>query len=254
MIPKIIHQTSPRDKNKWHPLWKKCHASWKKHFPEPEYQHVMWNDEDLNNLIQQYFSKYFELYNSFPYHIIKIDFARFCILYQYGGIYADMDMYCYQNFYDELKKDAFVVEGCIPQEKVQNSLMGSTPKNKFFESCIDLSNLNHPYINTDDYIKHCCGPYHVSDVFKLHSEKVQLLPRETYNNYHTTYQKNYKTKHMLTGMWGEENFSRLQTEYSNLNQNISYEEFIKQKYNEYRKINLNNFKFNIDYSKKFTYH
>jgi len=39
-----------------------------------------------------------------------------------GGIYADMDMFCYTNFYNELTKVAYVVQS-IKDEFIENSLM-----------------------------------------------------------------------------------------------------------------------------------
>ena len=49
MIPKIIHQTAPADKSKWHPIWEICQNSWKENFPSPEYSYKFWNDDDLYN-------------------------------------------------------------------------------------------------------------------------------------------------------------------------------------------------------------
>jgi mannosyltransferase OCH1-like enzyme len=101
-IPKIIHQTAPRDKSKWKEEWHSCQQTWKDLFPESEYKHVMWNDDDLENLISNDFPWYYDIYKSYKKNIQRIDIARYFILYKYGGIYADMDYMCMKNFYDTL--------------------------------------------------------------------------------------------------------------------------------------------------------
>ena len=74
MIPKIIHQTGPEEKY-WHPIWKECSQSWKNNFPDFEYK--FWTDNDLRNLIEEQYPNFLNLYDNFPYHIMRVDFARF---------------------------------------------------------------------------------------------------------------------------------------------------------------------------------
>ena len=131
MIPKIIHHTAPTNTNKWHPIWNRCLDSWKRHFPEPEYVHFMWNDEDLDKLIHDSYPGFWNLYQSFNCHIIKIDFARHAMLHLHGGIYADMDLFCYKNFYDELDCDTVMLEALAEDEILQNSMMISSQGNGF---------------------------------------------------------------------------------------------------------------------------
>ena len=99
-IPKIIHQTAPADKSKWNPEWYRCQETWKKYFPEPEYKHILWDDDDLANFIKSEYPTYYDIYTSYDKNIKRIDMARYFILYKYGGIYADMDYMCFKNFYD----------------------------------------------------------------------------------------------------------------------------------------------------------
>jgi mannosyltransferase OCH1-like enzyme len=84
-IPKIIHQTAPADTNKWNPIWDRCYESWKEEFDEDEYEYVMWNDDDIDKLVEEKYPEYYEDYKVFPSHILQIDFVRNCILDQYGG-------------------------------------------------------------------------------------------------------------------------------------------------------------------------
>ena len=133
MIPKIIHHTGPSNKDNWHPLWFKCRESWLKCFPNHE--HRFWNDEDIDNLVYNNYPQYWEMYNSFPVHIMKIDFIRFCFMDKFGGIYADLDYYCYKNFEHVLVNDSYVVENPFGNDPIENSLMASVPNSFFFKQC-----------------------------------------------------------------------------------------------------------------------
>ena len=133
-IPKIIHQTAPNLKERWHPIWKECQFSWKVNYPSPEYKYILWDDNDCRELVKNKLSKYIEMYDSFPHDIMRIDFSRYCILYEYGGIYADMDIFCYENFYNELNKACYIVESHAKNEIMQNCLMISTAKNFVWKS------------------------------------------------------------------------------------------------------------------------
>ena len=135
-IPKIIHQLAPADRSKWSPVWTICSESWKNSFPS-DFQHIIWNDEDAEDIVKRYYPQFLSAYKEFPFHIIRIDFVRWCMLHKFGGIYADMDMYCYKNFYSELTNDCYIIESDMEGETVQNSLMASTPKHPFWYECME---------------------------------------------------------------------------------------------------------------------
>jgi|694.fasta_scaffold14136_3 mannosyltransferase OCH1-like enzyme len=222
MIPKIIHQTGP-DRKKWHSIWKECSESWKNTFPD--FQYMYWTDDDIRNLVKEQYSEFLELYDAFPHHIMRVDFARFCILHSYGGIYADLDMYCYKNFYDLLKRNLYIAESWSEWgEKVQNSLMISTPNQEFWEKCMFFSGVkflsNHQNY-FDDYILESCGPKLISRIL---DPSVKFLPKELFNpkvenqfslccdnaeKYKTALddfnnlkkEKTIFTRHFLTGEW-----------------------------------------------------
>lgn len=224
MIPKIIHQTGP-DEKKWHPIWKECSQSWKNTFPD--FQYVYWTDDDLRNLVKDQYSEFLELYDSFKYHIMRVDFARFCILHSYGGIYADLDVYCYKNFYNLMRKDLYILESWSEWEKVQNSLMISNDGNEFWIKCMKLSqytfqNIKEETLGFNDYVLECCGPKMIS---RNLDSTVKFLPKELFNpklkhqfnwgnydtikyenainDYHVLNEEDTQiiTRHYLTGKW-----------------------------------------------------
>lgn len=227
MIPKIIHQTGP-GKGGWHPIWKECQSSWLEHFSD--FKYVFWDDEDIRSLIENEYPEFLSLYDSFPHHIMRVDFVRYCILHSYGGIYADLDFYCYKNFYNSLTKELYIVESWEEWgETVQNSLMISTKNHNFWKECMNTCKFLYKVIDPNnfsfsDYVLHSTGPRMLLSVY---DSSVEILPKEIFNpqvknqfNYARTnlHSQEYKfalddfydlnskndeviTRHYLTGTW-----------------------------------------------------
>ena len=121
MIPKIIHSTGPSDKSTWNAIWNDCIGSWKKQFSELDYFHFNWNYEELDDLIRDDYPEFWDLYQLFSFYDMKIDFAQYCLLHKYGGIYHNLNVYCYQEFYESIKNLEFVLlESHIDNEYISN--------------------------------------------------------------------------------------------------------------------------------------
>jgi len=85
MIPKVIHYCW-FGRNPLPPLALKCIESWKKFFPD--YEIKEWNEDNFDINIIPYTK---EAYEAKKYAFVS-DYARFWILYQYGGVYFDTDV------------------------------------------------------------------------------------------------------------------------------------------------------------------
>lgn len=103
MIPKVIHYCwfghSPLPK-----LAEKCIASWKKFFPD--YEIKEWNEGNFDVNIIPYTA---EAYQAKKYAFVS-DYARFWILYHYGGLYFDTDVEVIKPMDDIIAKGPFM--GC----------------------------------------------------------------------------------------------------------------------------------------------
>ncbi len=101
MIPKIIHYCwfgrNPLPKSA-----KKCIASWKKYFPD--YEIKEWNEDNFDVNIIPYTQ---EAYSLKKYAFVS-DYARFYILYKYGGIYFDTDVEVIKPMNDIIEHGAFM--------------------------------------------------------------------------------------------------------------------------------------------------
>jgi mannosyltransferase OCH1-like enzyme len=176
-VPKIIHQTAPRDKAKWNPIWEPCQNTWRRHFPDYEYR--MWYDEDLDNLIKTKYEWFYPTYSAYPDKINRIDAARYFILYEYGGIYADMDYECMKNFEHLIpvgKACATESPWSADREKYQNSLMISPPKHPFWEKVfVDLEEHKN-----DSHAIFVAGPEVIHRVADANPELFESLPKRNF--------------------------------------------------------------------------
>lgn len=255
MIPKILHQTAPSNRSNWHPLWHKCQESWLTNFPDFEYK--LWLDEDIDQLVEQHFPQYWPMYNEFQVHIMKIDFVRFCFMYKYGGIYADMDFYCYSNFYDDIGGEVCLVENPFGNDPIENSLMCSVPQHGFWIECMDLVKDRYEFFKRkypnrlQDSINICLdsdkgmqlrpylvlnitGPNLISSSYRMTRYEIFSLPGRFYNNNDASYHPSYKTKHLHTGLWGKESIDVF---------------FSNEKHQQtLRNISIKNYDFYTDYS------
>jgi mannosyltransferase OCH1-like enzyme len=67
--------------------------TWKRFAPEFEYK--FYNDNECDQFMKTHFDdRIYTAYNSLPLGVMKADLWRYCIIYHYGGIYADTDTLC----------------------------------------------------------------------------------------------------------------------------------------------------------------
>ena len=101
MIPEIIHycwfggKPLPRSV-------RRCIASWRKYFPEYEIRE--WNERNFDVNTVPYTR---EAYEHGKYAFVS-DYARFDILYRYGGLYFDTDVEIIRPFDDIVARGAFM--------------------------------------------------------------------------------------------------------------------------------------------------
>lgn len=101
MIPKVIHYCwfgrNPLPKSA-----KKCISSWKKFYPD--YEIKEWNEDNFDVNIIPYTH---DAYEAKKYAFVS-DYARFWILYHYGGLYFDTDVEVIRPIDDLIERGAFM--------------------------------------------------------------------------------------------------------------------------------------------------
>ncbi|WP_294431688.1 glycosyltransferase family 32 protein [uncultured Treponema sp.] len=101
MIPKIIHYCWFGG-NPLPELAQKCIASWKKFLPD--YEIKEWNESNYDVRKIPYTA---QAYDAKKYAFVS-DYARFDILYQYGGVYFDTDVEVIKDLRPIIEKGAFI--------------------------------------------------------------------------------------------------------------------------------------------------
>ena len=142
-IPRIIHQTWSGDEipTQFAP-WVQ---SWMDH--NPNWQYWFWTDKDIRCFMEQHFNEYLSMYDSYVYSINRADVMRYFVLYEHGGLYADVDMECVKPLGDITEGHAcmmteenhvhtYVVYRRTPPACVINCLMASRAKHPFFGAII----------------------------------------------------------------------------------------------------------------------
>lgn len=141
IIPKIIHYC-------WfgrNPLPEsavKCIESWRKYMPDYEIRE--WNEDNFDVNIIPYTA---EAYSVGKYAFVS-DYARFWILYHYGGVYFDTDVEVVRPIDDIVEKGAFmgmeVMCKVIPEDLVGTPMVnpglgiGATAGMDFYKKVLDF--------------------------------------------------------------------------------------------------------------------
>jgi mannosyltransferase OCH1-like enzyme len=151
LIPKTIHYCwfgrSPLP-----PLATKCIESWKKYLPD--YEIKEWNEDNFDVNMLPYTK---EAYEAKKYAFVS-DFARFWILYKYGGLYFDTDVEVIKPLDEIIARGPFM--GC---EKDSNNIhfpkvapglgLGAWPEMIFYKEMIDSYKTLH-FLNEDGTFNH----------------------------------------------------------------------------------------------------
>lgn len=138
MIPKIIHYCWFGGK----PLPEiaiKCINSWKKFFPD--YEIKEWNESNFDLNACDYCK---EAYEARKWAFVS-DYARFKILYEYGGVYFDTDVEVIKNMDDILQKGAFIGRERIANTFPVNAGLGlaASPKMAIIKEIVDHYESSH---------------------------------------------------------------------------------------------------------------
>ena len=134
MIPKIIHYCW-FGRNPLPELAQQCIASWRKYLPDYEIQE--WNEDNFDVYTTRYTR---EAYALKKYAFVS-DYARFWVLYKYGGLYFDTDVELIKPIDDIIARGPFMgQEGGMQDSiglRVATGLgMGAYPGHELFRTIL----------------------------------------------------------------------------------------------------------------------
>jgi hypothetical protein len=214
-IPKVIHYCwfggNPLPESA-----KKCIESWKIYFPD--YEIKEWNESNFDINIISYTA---EAYKEKKYAFVS-DYARFYILYKYGGLYFDTDVEVISNMDDIVAQGPFmgcendVIPGADPESLgVAPGLgLGSYPGHSVYKEILDMYSDLHFIVNGELNLKTVVS--YTTEILSRHGLKavdgiqqccgISIYPKEyfcpkDYSSNVLTITSNTRTIHHYTGTW-----------------------------------------------------
>lgn len=187
-IPKVIHYCW-FGRNPLPKLALKCIASWKKFLPD--YEIKEWNEDNFDVNIIPYTA---EAYKAKKYAFVS-DYARFWILYHYGGIYFDTDVEVIKPMDDIIERGAFMgieveAKGTTPPAVAPGLGLGVNPGLGLYKEILDYYAPLH-FILQDGSYNQVTVVRHVTKVLEENGLKptnelqevagVWIYPREYFN-------------------------------------------------------------------------
>ena len=117
------------------------------------WEYKVWDEKNIDSLVQEFFPHYYEAFNDLQYMILKIDIAKYMIQYVYGGAYLDMDMECLRPLDSLLEKyptaAIMVSEASLPPlaDNPINRMIEALEKHHFgsVNNGIIVSEAQHPF-------------------------------------------------------------------------------------------------------------
>lgn len=186
---------------------------------------MFWDDRAIDQMVHDHYPQYYPMFRDLPLQIMRVDFSRLCMLHLHGGIYADLDMFCYRNFFDELDACAVhVVEDPTGLYILENSLMIAPPGHDFIQDCMDLCLeryrylcTNHPWwqstvkasLRYDDlevrprhhFVFWLTGSDVLALMYRRNPGRIKTLTGRLFNNVASIYDPELRTRHLHTGLW-----------------------------------------------------
>jgi mannosyltransferase OCH1-like enzyme len=185
MIPKIIHQIWLQGEKHIPSNIKKRQDSVKS--KNPDWTYMLWDEPRILALISAN-KQWVKTYYSFNYLLQKVDYARYIIIYLFGGIYIDIDCWCLkpltQFLTDFQQYDLIVSYINMPllPNTLNNGVFIASPNNvvihKMIESVEQHSTCN---INIKSVCIHTTtGPFRFNQVISKYKHlcKTKILPFE----------------------------------------------------------------------------
>lgn len=111
MIPRVIHYCW-FGRKPLPPLAQRCIESWQNYLPD--YEVKEWNEDNFDVNILPYTA---DAYAAGKYAFVS-DYARFWILYKYGGVYFDTDVEVILSMDDVLARGAFMGLELVSQKRL----------------------------------------------------------------------------------------------------------------------------------------
>lgn len=177
-IPKKIFQTHKSLEYVYskHKL-KLGYHSWTKY---KDFEYFFYNDMQCEQFVQEFFdAKTLQAYQKCPIAVMKADLWRYCVIYVYGGIYADMDAVVMVDPVIFLQPKSYLVCSIeFDDQHLCQWTFAAPPKSPILKTIIDLSVqriLDCNKITGNNIVHILTGPEVFTDGIECYLNKNHLL-------------------------------------------------------------------------------
>ena len=120
------------------PRFYKCHKNNKSKCRKRGIHYKLWSRKMVEDLLDKRENlEYKKLYYDFSQDIMRIDFARYLILYRFGGIYVDLDICIMNKSIKHLFKLPYFFVRWSDSHLPYNALLGSQKNNPLYKEILD---------------------------------------------------------------------------------------------------------------------
>ncbi len=164
MIPKIIHQVwitfNPKEPKKIddNELFKKQNEITIDFCKKNDIKYMLHTDETCKELLDKY-PEHLNFYNNLRYPTQKCDFIRYLIIYEYGGLYLDMDISPLRDLNDVWETETFLVCWDCDKNTPYTAVIGGIKNSSFFKEVIEHFYESYEKKKDMDYYKKWKGKF-----------------------------------------------------------------------------------------------
>jgi mannosyltransferase OCH1-like enzyme len=187
MIPRNIHQVfgvfDDGKKLEDFPIFVSQQKKTMKHCKEFGLPYKLWLKKDCDKLLNDVYPQYKEFYHSMRYGVQKADFIRYLILYEYGGLYIDLDIAPLRNLNVAFTSDVFFVKWEEDTRNLPyNAVLGSIPKHRIFK----------------EILEHCIESYREKEDMEIYNQWTGRFVFQTTGHFML---QRVLAKHPFVGRW-----------------------------------------------------
>jgi mannosyltransferase OCH1-like enzyme len=184
-IPKIVHITFktydsiPKE-------YKEIFNSWKVTNPDWEIKFYSYKDND--DIVKKKFPWLYDTYENFYFDEQRLDMAKACYLYLYGGLYVDINYLPLANidtlFYKSNDELYFAYNNDNTQNTIITSFMASKPKSSFWLSYLKNIIGYKGFIFSTKYgiITSTTGSHKITELLERYNGTIGKLPYNEINS------------------------------------------------------------------------
>jgi len=179
IIPKYIFQTHKSSSYlQTKPKLLLATQSWKKYTNNNYgFKYLFFDNATCENFMRtNFYGKIYDAYCRLPMGVMKADLWRYCVIYRYGGIYADVDTICKINP-NIFINNSFLTIGPENSDHLCQWTFSAPPMSPILKSIIDLSVdriLTIPVITGEHNIHYLTGPGCFTDGIEMYLQSNNL--------------------------------------------------------------------------------